>query len=132
MWVANVPVRRTGVRTLPSRAKQPAGGRRRALALARLTAQAPVARTARRLPADDDPVALGEALDAVADSLDRPGTLVPEEHRVPMAPAVLLDHVQVAVADTGRLDAHEHLARLGRRDGDLLERDGVALAEDDA
>ena len=31
-----------------------------------------------------------------------------------MAPAVLLDHVQVAVADAGRLDPHEHLAGLGR------------------
>ena len=47
-----------------------------------------------------------------------------------MVPAVLLDHVQVAVADAGRLDADEHLARPGLVDGDLLERDGAGLAED--
>jgi len=40
--------------------------------------------------------------------------------------------VQVAVADPGRLDADEHLASLRLRDADLLERDAVACAEDDA
>ena len=44
-------------------------------------------------------------------------------------PAVLLDHVQVGVADAGRVDPNEHLGRPGLLDADLLERDGVARGE---
>ena len=47
-----------------------------------------------------------------------------------MTPAVLLDHVQVAVADAGRVDPHEHLARPGVVDDDLLERDLAGRGED--
>src|SRR4051794_28340767 len=47
-----------------------------------------------------------------------------------MVPPVLLDHVQVAVADARRLDADEHLTRPRRVDADLLERDRPRLAED--
>ena len=71
-----------------------------------------------------------ERRDALADGLDRAGALVPEQHRERVAPAVLFDHVQVAVADAGRLDPDEHLARPGRVDDDLLERDRAGLGED--
>src|SRR5262249_59325514 len=77
-----------------------------------------------------DPVARLEAGHAVADGLHHAGALVPQEHRVGMAPPVLLDHVQVAVADAGRLDPDQHLAGAGRGDIDLLERHDAPLAED--
>src|SRR5204863_6147126 len=106
------------------------GRGRRPQALPRVAARAHRARPARRLPAEHDPVARGEAVDAVADGLDRPRALVAEENRQAVAPAVLLDHVQVAVADAGRLDADEHLARPRLLHADLLERDGARGAED--
>jgi hypothetical protein len=43
-------------------------------------------------------------------------------------PAILLDHVQVRMADAGRFEPHEHLAGAGRLDADLLERDPPGLA----
>jgi hypothetical protein len=64
---------------------------------------------------------------ALPDRHDRPGALVAEEDREPVMPAVLLDHVQIGVADTGRFDPDEHLAGAGRLDADLLERDPPGL-----
>jgi hypothetical protein len=48
---------------------------------------------------------------------------MPEQDGQGVVPPVLFDHVQVAVADARRLDAHAHLARAGLVDLDLLERD---------
>ena len=128
--VANVPVRSTGVSTLPSsRSSRPAaaggclhcrGAPRRQVGHSPQAVFQPMHHA----------VTGREPVDAVADRFDRARTLVAEQDRVRVAPAVLLDHVQVAVADAGRLDAHEHLAGLGLRDLDLLERDAVARAED--
>src|SRR5439155_8062608 len=66
----------------------------------------------------------------LAHRLHDAGAFVPEQHGVRVVPAVLLDHVQVAVADACGLDAHEHLARPRRIDANLLEGDAVAFGED--
>jgi hypothetical protein len=55
---------------------------------------------------------------------------VPEQDGERVAPAVLLDHVQVAVANPGRLDPNEHLPRPWGRDGDLLEGNLAGSSED--
>ena len=109
--VANVPVRSTGVSSAPSaRCSRPgaAGGRLHWRGSPRRHgAHAPHAvfqPSTTRSPA-------ATTVDALADRLDRAGALVPEQDRQRVAPAVLLDHVQVAVADAGRLDPDEHLAR---------------------
>ena len=99
---------------------------RRALALARLAALAHRTDATGGLPAEHDAVADRQAGDAVADGLDRARPLVPEQHRIRVMPAVLLDHVQIGVTDAGRVDPNEHLGRAGRFDADLLERDRVA------
>ena len=52
-----------------------------------------------------------------------------EQHGQRVAPPVLLDHVQIGVADARRLDPDEHLARPRLVDDDLLERDAARLAE---
>src|ERR687888_330434 len=49
-----------------------------------------------------------------------------------MAPAVLLDDMQIGMAHAARLDAHRNLARAGLVDDDLLERDRARSAQDDA
>ena len=128
--VANVPVRRTGDRTLAVGAMQPPRRSGRLLALARSAARARCARAARGVPAEHDPIAFGETLDVLADTLDGTGSFVPEQHRQLMPPAVLLDHVEVAVADAGRVDPDAHLARAGLVDADLLERDLTGRGED--
>ncbi len=119
-----------GSQRLPVAAQQAARRRRRLPADARVPGQAGGAGPAGSLPAEDDAVAGRERRDSRAGRLDRAGALVPEQHRIWVTPAVLFDHVQVAVADARRLDADEHLAGLGRGDVDLLERDHAALAED--
>ena len=127
--VAKVPVRRTGVRSVPSaRCNRPgaAGGRLHWRGSPRLHgAHVPH----ERLPADHDPVAGRHVRDALADRLDDAGALVAEQHRERVPPAVLLDHVQVAVADAGRLDLDEHLVRPRRVDDDLLEGDLAGRGE---
>ena len=82
------------------------------------------------MPAEDDAVAFGEPLDVLADALDRAGSLMAEEQRQRVAPAVFLDRVQVAVTDAGRVDPHENLARPGIVDDDLFERDLAGRGED--
>ncbi len=69
-----------------------------------------------------------DVLDAVPDGLDGARALVTEQDRQPVAPAVLLDDVQVSVADPARLDPHQHLAGPGRVDLDLLETERAGLA----
>ena len=88
------------------------------------------ARAAGGVPPEDDPVAGSETLDAVTDAFDGAGPLVPEQQRKLVAPAVLLDGVQVAVADAGRIDPHAHLARPGLADDDLLQRHLAGRGED--
>src|SRR5262249_49945962 len=82
-----------------------------------------------RFPAENDAVTRPER-NAVADCFHHAGTLVAEQNRERRAPAVVLDHVQVAVTDARRLDADEHLARAGLGDVDLLERDLAGRGED--
>ena len=71
-----------------------------------------------------------------ADSLDRPGHLVPERHREStyplLSPFVPVIDVEVGAADRGCVDANEHLALAGRRDGhahQLGPGSGSRLAE---
>ncbi len=99
-------------------------------ALPRLAAQAHRTGAAGRLPAEHDAVAGHEPVHALTDRLDRSGAFVPEQHREGVPPAVLLDHVQVAVTDARRLDPDEHLARSRLADLDLLESDLAGRDED--
>jgi len=125
--VAKVPVRRTGVNSEPSARKSrpgAAGGRLHWRGSPR-SHEAHVA--AGGFPTDDDTVALGEPGHTVTQRLDHPGPLVAEEDRERVVPAVLLDHVQVAVADAGGLDPDEHLAGARGLDADFLERDAPGL-----
>ena len=84
------------------------------------------------VPAEHDAVAGRDVLDAGADRLDRSRALVPEQDRQRMPPAVLLDDVEVRVADAARLDPDGDFARLRLVDDDLLERDRARRAQDDA
>ena len=68
-------------------------------------------------PREDHAVADGEAADVRADRLDDPGALVAEHHR-PRPHPLALDDVQVGAADADGVDAHEHVARPGRREVD--------------
>ncbi len=70
-------------------------------------------------------------LDAFADGLDDAGALVAEQHGQRMAEA-RLQHVQVGVADAGRLEPDDHLARPGLVDLELRELEPPELADDDA
>src|SRR3954452_20532596 len=111
---------------------QPPRRGRRFLALPRLAAEAHGAAAAGGLPSEHDPVALPKPAGAllVPDGHDRPRAFVPEQDRQRVMPPVLLDHVQVAVADAARLDPDEHNTRAGGLDAALLEGDGAGLAED--
>ena len=105
---------------------------RRPLALSRQPARALLALAARRVPPEQDAVADAEPVDVRADRLDRSGAFVAEQDRQRMPPAVLLDYMEIGVADAARLDAHRELSRLGLVDDDLLERDSARCAQDDA
>src|SRR5213079_2442511 len=83
-----------------------------------------------RLPADHDPVADDDAGHVVADCLYGAGALVPQQDRIVVVPAVLLDHMQVAVTHAGRVDADEHLAGPRRLDTDLLQDNPTRFDED--
>src|SRR5204862_912713 len=67
-----------------------------------------------------------------ADGLDRARAFVPKQDRERMAPAVLLDDVQIGMADAARLDANRDLAGLRLIDDDLFERDRARRGQDDA
>src|SRR5439155_24365945 len=111
---------------------QPACRGGRALALARQPTCAHRALAAGGVPAEDDAVARRDVLDARAHGFDRAGTLVSEQDRKRMTPAVLLGDVQIGVTDAARLDANGDLAGLRLVDDDLLERDRARGGQDDA
>src|SRR5262249_38786027 len=114
----------------PVREADPAPRRDGPRAPPRVAGETPAAAPARRAPAEDHAVARREPLDALAELLDDPGRLVPEQRRERLCHAVV-EHVQVAVADPGRLDADEHLARARRVEDDLLDREAPLLDGDD-
>ena len=64
--------------------------------------------------AEHDAIAGCDVRDALADGLDRAGSLVPEHHRPAPVAETPVGQVQVGVADAAGRDAHEHLARLRR------------------
>ena len=107
-------------------------GGRRPFALPRQAARALLTPAAGRVPAEHDAVADLEPVDVRADRLDRSSALVPEQDRQRMTPAVLLDHVEIAVADAAGLDAQGDLTGPGLVDDDRLERHGARRAQDDA
>ena len=65
--------------------------------------------------------------DALADALDDAGALVAEHGRRVAARVGARGGVEVGVADAARLEPHEHLARAGLGEVDLLH--GERLAE---
>ena len=74
--------------------------------------------------------ACGECEQCRADALYRARALVPEQQRQRVPPAVLLDRMQVAVADARGVDSQPHLARPGLVDEDLLQRHLARRGED--
>ena len=88
-------------------------------------AQAPGAGAARRAPADEDPVADPDVLDALAGCLDHARALVAEQDGQRMSPAAGLEEVQVGVANATRLDPDEHLAGTGRVELELGDREAA-------
>ena len=85
-------------------------GVERVEAVPRLTAPAGAALAAHRPPVEDHEVTRGDVRDAVADLLDDPCGLVPEQEReVVVDPALAV--VQVGVAHPARLDLDDRLAR---------------------
>ena len=73
--------------------------------------------------AEHDAIAGRDVHDALADGLDRARALVPEHHRPAPVAETPVGEVQVGVADAAGRDAHEHLARLGRGQLDVLDPD---------
>ena len=68
----------------------------------------------------DDVVARGQRRDALADSLDHAGALVPEHRRRVAGRVGAGGRVEVGVADAARDEPDEHLARLRLREVELL------------
>jgi hypothetical protein len=93
-------------------------------------AQARAAGPARRAPAQDDPVAGSDVLDALADLLDHASALVAEQDGQLMSPAAGLEEVQVGVADAARLDPDERLAGAGRVELELSDRKAAVRGQD--
>ncbi len=85
-----------------------------------------VALAAARPPGEGDPLPDREpAAGRGAERLDDAGALVADDDRQPRR-QVAGHVVQVAVADAGRLDAHEHLAGARRVELDVLDRQRLA------
>ena len=83
-----------------------------------------------RAPAEHDAVADGQ-LDPLADGLDDACAFVAEQHGQRMAEARVHD-VQVGVADAGRLEPHDDLARARLVERELRELEPPELADYDA
>src|SRR5207244_6543592 len=96
-------------------------GLARALAEVRPAGAAGAAAPAGRHEREDDVLAAREPVDPLADLLDDAGALVSEHHRPATLAELAVSKPHVGVADAGRRDAHEHLARLRRIELDLLD-----------
>ena len=97
---------------------EPGGERRVPLAEVVVALHALEARAARDRPAQDDPIARGDAVDAVADRGDHAGTLVAEDEWDRST-----DEVVIGVAHPGRLELDEHFAGPRIADLDRLHRE---------
>ena len=81
-------------------------------------------------PREDDVVSLGDRRHALAGLLDDPGPLVAEHDRQRIRRGAR-DHVPVGVADPARREPDAHLARPGRCEVEVLDREGLVDGPED-